>query len=325
MNQSHKMRFLTTKEVAQLLKVNEKMVYSLVNDKGLPATKIAGKWMFPCRLVEEWLEMNVLNFHQSGVEKSADSGRLLLAGEDDLLFTRTLSLFHKKIDDIVVYFANLGSGGGIKGLQKGLCHITACDLFQGDTHGYQFDRAGIELDQLSVFVNFSKRQQGILLQKGNPKNIFSIGDLARPEVRIVNHRQGTGTRLLFDEELAKAAVPSSAIKGYDRELAKHLDIGLAILTGQADAGPAIRSVAGLLDLDFLPLRWQRFDLLIAREHFFAQGVQQFLNLLQDRIFRNLADSFVGYDLSLCGTLVFPEHAVKAKNRKGKAVCGSVRE
>jgi molybdate-binding protein len=81
---------------------------------------------------------------------------------------------------------------------------------------------------------------------------------------------------------------------------------LAILAGHADAGPAIRPVAGLLGLDFLPLRWERFDLLVAREHFFDQGVQHFLGLLHDPAFRKLADSFVGYDLSLCGTMVYPD-------------------
>ena len=268
MNQSSETKFLTTKEVAKLLKVNEKMVYSLVNEKGLPATKITGKWMFPRRLVEEWLEMNILNFHRNGVEKSADSGRLLLAGSDDLLFGRTLSLFHKKAHGIVAFFAGLGSMGGIKSLRLGLCHIGVCHLLQDDNNEYNFDFAERERDRLPVFVNFSKREQGILLQKGNPKNIRSIADLAQPGVRIVHRPVGTGTRLLLDYEIAKSVVSSSDIDGYQTEVSRHLDVGLAILAGQADAGPAIRPVAGLLDLDFLPLRWDRFDLLIAREHFF---------------------------------------------------------
>lgn len=308
MKQSYETKFLTTKEVAQLLKVNEKMVYSLVNEKGLPATKITGKWMFPRRLVEEWLEMNILNFHHVSVEKSAESGRLLLAGSDDLLFGQTLSLFHKKDHGITAFFANLGSMGGIKSLRRGLCHIGVCHLLQDDNNEYNFDFAEKELDRLPVFVNFSKREQGILLRKGNPKNIRAIADLAQPGVRIVNRPLGTGTRLLLDYEIAKSAVSSSAIEGYHIELSRHLDVGLAILAGQADAGPAIRPVAGLLDLDFLPLRWERFDLLVAREHFFDKGVQQFLGLLHDPAFRKLADSFVGYDLSLCGTMVFPDNA-----------------
>jgi excisionase family DNA binding protein len=306
MNPSYETKFLTTKEVAKLLKVNEKMVYSLVNEKGLPATKITGKWMFPRRLVEEWLEMNILNFRQSGVEKSTDSGRLLFAGSDDLLFSQSLTLFHKKTHGVIAFFANLGSMGGIKSLRRGLCHIGVCHLLQDDNNEYNFDFAEKELDRLPVFVNFSKREQGILLQKGNPKNIRSIADLALPEVRIVNRPVGTGTRLLLDYEIAKSAISTSDINGYHMEVSRHLDVGLAILAGQADAGPAIRPVAGLLDLDFLPLRWERFDLLVAREHFFDQRVQQFLGLLHDPAFRQLADSFVGYDLSLCGTMVYPD-------------------
>jgi putative molybdopterin biosynthesis protein len=312
MNQSYETQFLTTKEVAKLLKVNEKMVYSLVNEKGLPATKITGKWMFPRRLVEEWLEMNILNLPKKGAEKSADSGILLLAGSDDLLFGQTLTLFHKKTQGIVTFFANLGSMGGLTCLRRGLCHIGVCHLLQDDNREYNFEFAEKELDRLPVFVNFSKREQGILLKKGNPKNIRCIADLARPGVRIINRPLGTGTRLLLDYEIAKSAVSTSDIDGYQSEAARHLDVGLAILTGQADAGPAIRPVAGLLDLDFLPLRWERFDLLVAREHFFDQGVQQFLGLLHDPAFRKLADSFIGYDLSLCGTMVFPDNLTQGE-------------
>ncbi len=312
MDTSYETKFLTTKEVAKLLKVNEKMVYSLVNEKGLPATKITGKWMFPRRLVEEWLEMNILNFRRNGVEKSADSGRLLLAGSDDLLFSKTLTLFHKKHHNVVAFFANLGSMGGIKCMRRGLCHIGVCHLLQDDNNEYNFDFAEKELDHLPVFVNFSKREQGILIQKGNPKNIRTIADLAQPGVRIVNRPVGTGTRLLLDYEIAKSSVSASEINGYQNEVSRHLDVGLAILTGQADAGPAIRPVAGLLDLDFLPLRWERFDLLVAREHFFDQGVQQFLGLLHDPEFRKLEDGFTGYDLSLCGTMVFPDNVTKGE-------------
>gem|GEM_PF-3858061 len=124
--------------------------------------------------------MNVLNFNRKGVEKTADSGRLLLAGSDDLLFGQTLTLFHKKAPGIVAFFANLGSMGGIKCLRRGSCHIGVCHLLQDDNNEYNFDFAEKELDRLPVFVNFSKCEQGILLRKGNPKNIKSIADLAQP-------------------------------------------------------------------------------------------------------------------------------------------------
>jgi putative molybdopterin biosynthesis protein len=307
MEQFNRNKFLTTKEVAKLLKVNDKMVYSLITEKGLPATKVTGKWMFPQRLVEEWLEMNILNYRQTELDVSSDTGRLLLAGSDDPLFQKTLSLFQKKGFGTVAFFANLGSMGGLKCLRRGLCHIGVCHLLQDDNLEYNFDFAERELDRPPVFVNFSKREQGILLQKGNPKKIHSIADLASPGVRIVNRPLGTGTRLLLDYEIAKSDISTDAITGYHHELSRHLDVGLEILAGRADAGPAIRAVAGILDLDFLPMRWERFDLLVARERFFEQGVQQFMGLLHDASFLKLAESFVGYDLSLCGKMVFPDN------------------
>jgi len=86
-----------------------------------------------------------------------------------------------------------------------------------------------------------------------------------------------------------------------------LDAGLEVLAGRADAAPAIRAVAGMLGLDFLPLRWERFDLLISRERFFEKGIQSFLTLLQENQFRQLAESLDGYDVSLCGKMMFPNN------------------
>ena len=200
--------------------------------------------------------------------------------------------------------------GGLKCLRRGVCHIGVCHLLQDDNMEYNFDFAERELDRPPIFVNFSKREQGILLQKGNPKNIQSIADLARSDVGIVNRPLGTGTRLLLDYEIAKSDISTDTITGYHHEVSRHLDVGLEILAGKADAGPAIRAVAGLLNLDFMPLRWERFDLLIARERFFVQGVQQFMGLLHDVAFQQLAETFVGYDLSLCGKMVFPDNLNK---------------
>jgi len=309
MNNSERNIYLTTKEVAKLLKINDKMVYTLITEKGLPATKVTGKWLFPQRLVEEWLDVTILDQQPSEFLRTSlsDNNKLLLAGSDDPLFQQTLALFNKKSTGRVAFFANLGSMGGLKCLRWGLCHIGVCHLLQDDNQEYNFKYAERELARLPVFVNFSMREQGILLQKGNPKNILSVADLAKPEVRIVNRPLGTGTRLLLDYELTKGGISVDQLTGYEKELSRHIDVGLEILAGKADAGPAIRAVAGLLNLDFIPLRWERFDLLIARERFFDEGIQKFVNLLQDRSFHKLAKTFIGYDLSFCGKMVFPDN------------------
>ncbi len=302
-------KFLTTREVAQLLKVNEKMIYSLVNDKGLPATKVTGKWLFPRRLVEEWLDSHILNYRHESAGLSSDNGILLLAGSDDPLFQKTLSLFHSRRHDTVAFFSNLGSMGGLTSLRRGLCHIGVCHLLQDDNKEYNFDFAEQELERAPVLVNFSQRQQGILVRKGNPKGINCIADLARKDVRIVNRGLGTGTRLLFDYEISRSEVSSKDIAGYRDEVPRHLDAAIEVLTGRVDAAPAIRAVAGMLGLDFLPLRWERFDLLIGRERFFEKGIQSFVSLLHEKEFQKLADVLEGYDLSMCGKMIFPNNFI----------------
>lgn len=300
-------KFLTTKEVAKLLHVNDKMVYSLVNDKGLPATKITGKWLFPRRLVEDWLETNILNYRRSGLGGSSDEGILLLAGSDDLLFQKTLGLFHAKDPNTVGFFANLGSMGGLKSLRRGICHIGVCHLLQNDKEEYNFDFADQELEKAPVFVNFSRRQQGLLVAKGNPKGIAGVADLARKDVTLINRPLGTGTRLLLDYEIAKSEISAGQIAGYRREMSRHLDAGLEVFAGRADVAPAIRAVAGVLGLDFIPLRWERFDLLIQKERFFERTIQNFIGLLHEESFRKLAEQFDGYDVSLCGKMLFPDN------------------
>ncbi|MDJ0621859.1 MAG: helix-turn-helix transcriptional regulator [Desulfocapsaceae bacterium] len=310
MESSTKNRFITTREVAELLKVNEKMVYTLITDKGLPATKVTGKWLFPRRLVEEWLELNIENGPIKAAALSSDSGRLLLAGSDDPFFQKTLSLFHAKVTDTIAFFANVGSMGGLMCLRRGLCHIGICHLLQDDNQEYNFDFAEQELAQSPVFINFSRREQGILVERGNPKKISCINDLGREDITIVNRPLGTGTRLLFDYEIAKSDITASQIRGYDQEVSRHVDAGMEILAGRADAAPAIRAIAGMLDLDFVPLRWERFDLLVSRERFFERGIQNFLGILQEKSFARLAETFVGYDISASGKMIFPDNLNK---------------
>ena len=125
---------------------------------------------------------------------------------------------------------------------------------------------------MPAVVNFCRREQGILVPQGNPKKITGVADLARPGVTIVNRPVGTGTRLLLDREFKKAGIDGEKIDGYVHEVHRHLEVGLEILAGRADAGPAIGAVAGLLNMGFIPIRWERFDLMILKDRFFDEGI-----------------------------------------------------
>lgn len=298
-------QFLSTKEVARFLNLNEKMIYTLVAEKGLPASKITGKWLFPRRLVEQWVEAHTLNYpsFETGGPQAQDV--LIVTGSNDMLLDKALAAFNARQREHVAVFGNLGSMGGLQALRRNLCHLAACHLLQENEADYNFAFADKELEKMPAVVNFCRREQGIIVQAGNPKNIMSIEDLAQSGLRIVNRPLGTGTRLLLDTELKKVGIKGEKIDGYTKELSRHLDVGLEVHTGRADAGPAIRPVASLLGLDFIPIRWERFDLLVAKERFFEPVVQLFLGLLYERDFQRLAGGLNGYDVSLSGKMIFP--------------------
>lgn len=297
-------QLMTTKEVSRFLNLNEKMVYTLITEKGLPATKITGKWLFPRHLVEQWVETNTINYPEYQTRLSDYQGLLIITGSNDLLLDRLIAHYNSLSAGALAVFGNLGSMGGLLALRQNLCHIASSHLLQEDEDEYNFGYADQEFEHMPAIVNFCRREQGILVKKGNPKNISSVSDLSRPEITIVNRSLGTGTRLLFDQELKKAGIRRDKIKGYRKEVHRHLEVGLEILAGRADAGPCIRTVAGMLDLDFVPLRWERYDLMVSKERFFDATVQRFLSLIHDPAFKKIAESLQGYDTRLSGRMLF---------------------
>ena len=296
---------LSTREVAELLDVNEKMVYTLISEKGLPATKITGKWIFPRHLVEQWIETHTVNYPRATTHLPPYHGLLIIAGSNDPLLEKTISLFNSIHPAHVAVFGNLGSMGGLRALRQNRCHIASSHLLQENNAEYNFDFVVKELDTMPAVVNFCRREQGLLLEKGNPKDISGVADLSAPGIRIVNRPIGTGTRLLLDREFRKAGIDSERIEGYHRELDRHIDVGLDLLSGRADAGPGIRAVATLLGLEFVPIRWERYDLMIAKDRFFDEGVQLFVGLLHEDSFKTLMGASFGYDLGLSGKMVYP--------------------
>ncbi|MCP4114508.1 MAG: helix-turn-helix transcriptional regulator [Desulfobacteraceae bacterium] len=297
---------LSTKEVAKFLNINEKMVYTLISDKGLPATKVTGKWLFPLDLVKQWIEAGTVNYPEPATKLPPYHGLVLIAGSNDLLLDRTISAFNTRFPDHMAMFGFAGSMGGLRALRQNLCHIASSHLVAGEGDEYNFPYILKEMERMPAVVNFCMREQGILVKKGNPLNIASVEDLAKKKVTMVNRILGTGTRKLFDRELKKAGIKGESIAGYENVRAKHMDIGLAIHEGEADAGPGIRPVANRLDLGFVPICWERFDLLVSKERFFDQGIQLFLGTLKEDFFKDAAASLGGYDLSMSGRMVYAQ-------------------
>jgi len=303
--------FFSTKEVAQFLDINEKMVYTLVSEKGLPATKITGKWLFPKRYVEQWLEENIINCPRSSLLPS--DGLLVISGSHDLLLEKTISLFNLTQKDCLAVFGNVGSLGGIQSLGQNLCHMAASHLLQEDDNEYNFDFIYQEMGgELAAVVNFCRREQGFIVQKNNPKGFKDVTDFVRDDIVLANRDDATGTRHLLDRTLAQAKIDTNQVKGYDSHYQSHLDVAIAVLSGRADVALAIHPVADLLGLDFIPLRWERYDLLVSKARFFEKGIQIFLNMLGEASFKKEAGQLKGYDISKSGKIIFPKHIEKVE-------------
>ena len=295
---------MNTNEVSQYIGINEKKIYNLITTKGLPATKVTGKWLFHRQLVDRWLEQHTENYPPA--EKTPHNYRnlLIITGSNDLLLDELLELFARRNPLPLPLFCNLGSMGGIRALRENLCHICSCHLLESDGDEYNFAYVEEEFGDDVVLVNFCKRLQAVVVPRGNPKGVKELTDFTSGRLRIANRKQGTGTRLLLDQELERRGVSGEQIPGYDTEFARHLDVALEVLAGRADAGLAIAAVAEMLGLEQVEVRWERYDFIMRKDVFFSRGVQMLLALLRDQEFISLADKFSGYDLSLSGQVVF---------------------
>ena len=297
--------FLSTREVAELLDVNEKVVYSLISEKGLPASKVTGKWIFPRHLVEAWIDSHMINYPSRAGMSTADDP-LIIAGSNDPLLERTIALFNSRFPEHLCVFGPTGSLGGLRALNCGRCHMATSHLMHGDEQEYNFQYLAEHIQgPLPVVVNFCFREQGLIVAPGNPKKIGAVSDLARPGIRLANRPEGTGTRLLLEHELRKADIDPAGIEGFGREFPTHLAVAFEVLAGRADVGMGIRAVASLLGLDFVAVRRERYDFLVSRELFFERSIQRFLGLLQESDFRLLVETFQGYDMRLCGRITYP--------------------
>ncbi|MCF8045522.1 MAG: helix-turn-helix transcriptional regulator [Desulfarculaceae bacterium] len=296
---------LSTREVARFLKINEKMVYTLVNEKGLPATKVTGKWLFPLDLVKQWVEAGTVNYPDAMHRLPPYHGLVLICGSNDLLLDQVVSTFNSRFENHLAMFGFAGSMGGIMALKQNLCHMASSHLVSEDRE-YNFPFISEKMNQMPPVVNFCMREQGIITAKGNPLNIRSVADLAEGRAVFANRGLSTGTRALFDRELKKAGIEPGRIKGYENVVSKHLDAGFEILSGRADAAFCIKPVAAMLGLDFVSVCSERFDLLISKDRFFDKGIQLFLGLMNEDEFRRAAEKLGGYDLSRSGEMLYPE-------------------
>ncbi|MCI0714200.1 MAG: molybdopterin biosynthesis protein [Chloroflexi bacterium] len=199
--------------------------------------------------------------------------------------------------DIRFTSANVGSMGGLIALKRGEAHLAGSHLLDPATGDYNLPYLDKYLGGIPVrVITFAHREQGMLVAKGNPQNIEALSDLVR--VRFVNRQRGSGTRMLLDYELAKLGITADDIAGYEHEEVTHLAVATAIASGIADCGLGVRRAALALNLDFIPVGWERYDLIIPEAS--IDHVAPLIETLHDEGFREALAAQPGYDIRETG-------------------------
>jgi putative molybdopterin biosynthesis protein len=200
--------------------------------------------------------------------------------------------------------ANVGSQGGLVALHRGEAHLAGSHLLDPKSGEYNLLYIRQYLPDIPVrLVTWVHREQGLLVARGNPKGIHSLRDLARPEITFINRQRGAGTRVLLDFELEKLGIAPGTIHGYEQEEFTHLAVAAAIASGRADCGLAVTAAARALELDFVPLFHERYDLVIPEQHLRGGLMDPLFELMQLPAFRQAVSAFPGYAVEEMGKVV----------------------
>jgi len=235
-------------------------------------------------------------------KEEAAQKRLVLAGCDPA--TGLLSRMVEKISGVEIVSAAASSRLALTWLAEGKVHIAGSHLEDPKTGEFNlpFIRKQFPNEDFSV-VTFARWEEGLVIASGNPKGVCKIEDLARKNVRFVNREPGSGSRGLLDKLLEKAGMDAAKVHGYDRIAFGHLAAAYCVVSRDADACLATRSAAQTFGLDFIPLRSERYDLVMRKRTADLPAVQAFLDVLQRATLRRKLEVLAGYDTSETGTLV----------------------
>ncbi len=244
-----------------------------------------------------------------------DLPELVIIGSNDVLLyelLRTTNIIER------TRIIPTGSTGGLIAIKRGETDIAPTHLLDEETLEYNIPfikKHGLE--DKAVLVRGYMRRIGLIIRKGNPKNIRSIEDFLREDVVIVNRTKGSGIRVYVDYMLKQIALKKNIdfkelvrkINGYTYEVKTHTAVAAAVKHGRADVGIGAEVAAKMYDLDFIPLTWENYDFLIKKTSLNKESVQKFIHVLRNdkTILEELIKKLPGYKIPEdIGEIIYPK-------------------
>ncbi len=236
---------------------------------------------------------------------SSIENTIVITGSHD----NTLDLLADQIkavsNDITVSSSHVGSMGGLMAIKKGACHMAGTHLLAPEDGSYNISYIKKYLpDQKVWLVNLVMRDQGLIVPKGNPENIQSIEDLKDKGLQFINRQPGSGTRILFDYKLKALGISADDIQGYEDDEYTHMSVAVCVLSGRADTGLGIQAAAQALDLDFIPVVTEEYDLVIPDRFYKTRKIQVLLETIATKKFQDRVVSLGGYSTKNTGKVMY---------------------
>ena len=292
------MQLFTTAEAAIYLRLKERKVYEMVAEGSVPCTKVTGRWLFPKAELDHWLASSI--HRPAGLTRSEPAA--IVAGSHDPLLDWTLRESGSGIATLAV-----GSEAGFHRFIAGetiaaSMHLHALEDIDADANiAAMAARSDV---QDTVMIAFCRREQGFVVAPGNPHKLSSIEDVIAGRSRIAMRPKGAGAQLLLLALLHRARASVESLVMASPICPTGPDIAQAIRAGRADIGVATRAVANSAGLDFVPIVWEPFDLVMRQRDYFRPALQALLKFLHSDELTARAQEMGGYDLSDAGQVRF---------------------
>ena len=295
------MEFLTTSEAAAYVRLGERKLYELVTSGAIPCSKVAGKWLFPRHELDLW----VLSGLARPAGMIAAEPPPIVGGSQDDLLEWTLRESRSGLASLTE-----GTARGVDRLQRGEVIAAAIHFHSDAISSDSADDANIAAVRAmpglhdAVLVGLARREQGLLLAPGNPKHLHGLLDVLATGAQMAVRQPGAGAQMLLDVLLARAGAVRKDLRRLDPPCLTGPDLAAAIRTGKADCGIATRAAAKSAGLDFVPLLWENFDLLMRQRSYFRPPIQALIGFIGQKRLKQRAAELSGYDTTPAGQVRF---------------------